>query len=96
MAEFRLSPTAEKDLESIWLYSLELWGKAQADDYTDSFFTTFDELATSSKMAISCDHIRVGYRFCREGKHVIYFKTTEYGIAIIRILHERMLPSLHL
>ena len=92
MPEFRLTPKAERDLESIWLYSLEQWGRGQAD----SFFTTFDELASSSKMAISCDQIRIGYRFCREGKHVIYFKVTEYGIAIIRILHERMLPSLHL
>ncbi|WP_395344211.1 hypothetical protein PN836_005370 [Ningiella sp. W23] len=41
-------------------------------------------------MSISCDHIsRVGYRFCREGKHVIHFKVTDYGITIIRILHLR-------
>lgn len=96
MPEFRLTPKAEKDLESIWLYSLEQWGIGQADSYTDHFFTTFEELAMSSKMAISCDQIRVGYRFCREGKHVIYFKLTDYGIAIVRILHEQMLPSLHL
>ena len=63
-----------------------------AQDYVKAF----GELANSSKLAISCDHIRVGYRFCREGKHVVYFKMTVYGIAIIRILHERMLPSLHL
>ncbi|GAA6185878.1 MULTISPECIES: type II toxin-antitoxin system RelE/ParE family toxin [Alteromonadaceae] len=96
MPEFWLSPKAEQDLESIWVYSFEHWGLVKADQYIDSLFSAFNELANSSKLAISCDHIRVGYRFCREGKHVIYFKITDYGITITRILHERMLPSIHL
>jgi toxin ParE1/3/4 len=96
MYEFRLSPKAEQDLESIWVYSFQQWGKEKADHYTDSLFSAFRDLTTSSKLAIACDHIRVGYRFCREGKHVIYFKVTDYGIAIMRVLHERMLPSRHL
>ena len=96
MPEFWLAPKAEQDLESIWVYSFEHWGQLKADEYIDSLFSAFGELANSSKLAISCDHIRVGYRFCREGKHVIYFKMTDYGIAIIRILLERMQPSLHL
>ncbi|XOV78446.1 MAG: type II toxin-antitoxin system RelE/ParE family toxin [Aestuariibacter sp.] len=96
MPEFRLAPKAEQDLEAIWIYSFQQWGQVKADQYIDSLFSAFDSLTNSTKLAISCDHIRVGYRFCREGKHVIYFKITDYGIAIIRILHERMLPSLHL
>ncbi len=96
MPDYRLTPKAEQDLEAIWIYSLEQWGKHKADSYIDSIVSAFGDLATSSIMAISCDHIRVGYRFCREGKHISYFKAADYGIAIVRILHERMLPSLHL
>jgi toxin ParE1/3/4 len=96
MPEFWLTPKAEQDLESIWVYSFEQWGQEKANQYTDNLFLAFGELTHSSKLSISCDHIRVGYRFCREGKHVIYFKVTDYGITISRILYERMLPSLHL
>jgi toxin ParE1/3/4 len=35
MAEYRLSPAAERDLESIWKYTLGEWGLEQADRYTD-------------------------------------------------------------
>jgi toxin ParE1/3/4 len=44
MAEFRLTPAAERDLESIWTYTVQHWGVEQAN----------------------------------------------YGIAVVRILHERM------
>ena len=31
MAEYRLSPAAERDLESIWKYTREEWGLEQAN-----------------------------------------------------------------
>ena len=30
------------------------------------------------------------------GRHAIYYRVTGYGIAVIRILHERMSARLHL
>jgi toxin ParE1/3/4 len=35
MAEFRLTPAAERDLEGIWDYTQEQWGDEQADRYLD-------------------------------------------------------------
>jgi toxin ParE1/3/4 len=58
MAEYRLSPAAERDLEGIWKYTRREWGLEQAA--------------------------------------IIYFRITDYGIAIIRILHERMDAPHHL
>ena len=34
-AEYRLAPEAKRDLEAIWLYTLEEWGLEQANRYTD-------------------------------------------------------------
>ncbi|MEO8905764.1 MAG: hypothetical protein ABI488_24770 [Polyangiaceae bacterium] len=31
-----------------------------------------------------------------QGKHVVFYRLRPYGIRIIAILHERMLPDLHL
>jgi toxin ParE1/3/4 len=46
--------------------------------------------------APTCDHIRQGYRRRNVERHMIYFRITDYGIAIIRVLHERMDAPHHL
>jgi toxin ParE1/3/4 len=35
VSSFRLLPEVEGDLESIWLYTVEKWGIAQAHAYID-------------------------------------------------------------
>ena len=95
MAEYRLSPAAERDLESIWKYTLREWGLEQADRYTDLLTAAFQVLAESPKSAPACDHIRQGYRRRNVERHMIYFRVTDYGIAIIRVLHDRMDASRH-
>ncbi|MGE4064644.1 MAG: type II toxin-antitoxin system RelE/ParE family toxin [Rhodospirillaceae bacterium] len=89
MASFRLSPAAERDLEQIWLYTRQQWGQMQAERYIDMLESALAELAAAPQGAAACDHIRRGY--CRRyiEHHAIYFQITAYGIAVIRILHER-------
>jgi toxin ParE1/3/4 len=96
MAEYRLSPAAEDDLQAIWMYTFQQWGIEQADRYTDFMTKAFAELAQSPKTAPACDHIREGYRRWGIERHMIYFRVTNYGIAIIRILHDRMDAARHL
>jgi len=50
----------------------------------------FQVLAESPKSAPACDPIRPGYRRRNVERHMIYFRITDYGIAIIRVLHGRM------
>jgi toxin ParE1/3/4 len=90
MAEYRLSPTAERDLEGIWKYTRRECGLEQAERYTDLLTAAFQVLAESPKLAPACDHTRQRYRRRNVERHMIYFRLTDYGIAIIRILHERM------
>ena len=96
MAEYRLTPAAEGDLEAIWTYTLRQWSAEQADRYIDTLTDAFVELAQSPKSAPACDQIRPGYRRRNIGRHVIYFRTTTYGIVVVRILHDRMDAQRHL
>lgn len=96
VADYRLSPAAERDLEGIWKYTRREWGLEQADRYTDLLTAAFKVLAEAPKSAPVCDHIRPAYRRRNAERHMIYFRITEYGIAIIRILHERMDAPHHL
>ncbi len=96
MAEYRLTPAAERDLETIWTHTRQQWGVEQANRYTDTLTAAFAELAQSPKTAPACDQIRPGYRRRSIERHMIYFRITAYGIAIIRILHDRMDAPRHL
>jgi toxin ParE1/3/4 len=95
-AEYRLAPAAEHDLEGIWLYTLEEWGIEQANRYADELIAAFDQLAKNPQRGKSCDHIREGYCCGQTGRHVIFFQITEYGIAVIRVLHALMSTPKHL
>ena len=96
MAEYRLTPAAEGDLEAIWTYTLQQWSAEQADRYIDTLTAAFEELAQSPKSAPACDQIRPGYRRRSIARHMIYFRTTTYGIVIVRVLHDRMDAQRHL
>jgi toxin ParE1/3/4 len=96
MAEVRLTPAAERDLEGIWTYTRDEWGPEQADRYLDMLTATFQALAESPKSAPACDHIREGYRRRGVGRHMIYFRVMPYGISVVRVLHERMDAPRHL
>ena len=63
---------------------------AQAHRYVDMLTTAFAELAEQPKSAPACDHIRPGYRRRSVERHMNYFRVTTYGVAIIRVLHDRM------
>lgn len=90
MVECRLTPAAEGDLEAIWSYTARQWGLEQANRYIDILTSAFAQLAEHPKKAPACDAIRPGYRRCSVERHMIYFRITAYGIAIIRVLHDRM------
>ncbi len=96
MAEYRLSPKAQRDLEGIFDYTVAQWGLEQASRYTDLIEATCTILADAPHQAQSCASIRPGYRRRSVQQHVIYFRPTSYGIAVIRILHQRMDAARHL
>jgi toxin ParE1/3/4 len=96
MAEYRLSPAAQDDLDGIFDYTVREWGLAQAVNYTRVLEDTCSALAEAPSQGQDCGYIRPGYRRRAAEHHFIYYINTDYGIAVIRILHERMLASLHL
>lgn len=96
LAEYRLTPEAARDMETIWLYTFKEWGLEQANRYTDKLTEAFDQLAENPKIATPCDRIRKEYRRSQVGRHAIYFRQTDYGIVVVRVLHDRMLSTLHL
>lgn len=75
---------------------MQRWGVEQANRYIDILTATFANLAHALKTAPACDQIRPGYRRRNVERHIIYFRITAYGIAIVRVLHDRMDTLRHL
>jgi len=96
MAEYRLSPTAQRDLEGIFDYTVKQWGLPQALRYIDLIEAACAGLAQAPLQSQDCAVIRPGYRRRSVEQHVIYFRQTSYGIAVVRILHKRMDQTRHL
>lgn len=96
MADYKLSPRARRDLETIWRYSFEQWGVEQADHYIDKIVAKFDAIATNPMRLPACDHIRSGYRRGLAERHMIYFRVNAQAIVIMRILHNQMDANQHL
>jgi toxin ParE1/3/4 len=93
---YRLTPAAAADLADIVRYTRAKWGKQQADRYALAIKATCEALAQDPAKGRDCGHIRAGYRSARSSSHVLYFKAAPYGVAVIRILHERMDAPRHL
>lgn len=83
-------------MESVWVYSMAEWGLNQTERYIDDLTSAFSFLAKSPKAGKACDNIRTGYRKYSVIRHVVYYRETDYGIEVIRVLHDRMLAPRHL
>lgn len=95
MFDVVLTPRAETDLDSIWQFTFERWGEAQADKYLEQLDSGIQQLAKTPKLGTSCDDIRTGYRFLHINHHLAYYCLGERQVIVIRILHERMDTSQH-
>lgn len=95
-ATYRLTPAAERDLDEIFDYTAGQLGLEQALRYMTVVEMACARSAAASDMAQDCSYIRIGYRRAIVHRHAIYFRVERYGIATIRILHQRMEASRHL
>jgi toxin ParE1/3/4 len=85
-----LSPRAQVDLDEIWDYSASHWGDAQAEVYARQIQTPIELIAKTPHRGRPCDDIRPGYSKFAVGSHVLFYRLTDDGIDVVRVLHQRM------
>lgn len=96
MPHFQLSLKAYEDLKAIGRYTLKAWGRDQRNKYLSKLDACFHFLAEHPESGMQCDYIRTGYRMHHIGKHLIFYRTNQNTIEIIRVLHESMDIKSHL
>jgi toxin ParE1/3/4 len=96
MERFRLTQLAFDDLKAIGLYTQTTWGQEQRNRYLSQLDQAFHWLAQHPQRGRSCDDIRTGYRKHHVGRHLIFYRTAQGFIEIVRILHASMDIEEHL
>lgn len=96
MADYRLTPAARSDIRSIWNYTDDEWGSAQAGRYLGQIEETIELLVRNPALGRPRDEIRPGFRSHPIGRHMIFYRIVGNDIEIARILHQRMKARVHL
>ncbi|HWV14874.1 MAG TPA: type II toxin-antitoxin system RelE/ParE family toxin [Cellvibrio sp.] len=90
-----LSPEAESDLGDIFDYTQQQFGIDQAATYLSELEENFMRLIANPQLGRERNEICEGLRSLTPSSHVIFYRTHDDHIRIIRILHgSRDLPKL--
>jgi toxin ParE1/3/4 len=87
MADLRLSPEAEADLDDIWLYvAKESQSVERADNFLDRFAAFFSRLAENPYLGRRRDDLRPGYRGFPVSDYVVLYRVAADEVLILRII----------
>ena len=82
-------PAAKRDLQDIWLYTLEMWGAVQAERYVTSLKEACNKLVKSPFLGKALpdlsEDVRVYYCQC----HYIFYLKDADRIVFLAFLHEK-------
>ncbi|MBN2638650.1 MAG: type II toxin-antitoxin system RelE/ParE family toxin [Bacteroidales bacterium] len=95
---YKISQEAGRDIENIWLYTVENWSIEQADRYFNIIMDEIEYIAENPESGKDYNEVRKGYFRSRIKSHFIFYKMNRKAdeIEIIRILHQRMVIDIRL
>ncbi|MBL8909708.1 MAG: type II toxin-antitoxin system RelE/ParE family toxin [Archangium sp.] len=94
--KLKVTVLAREDLRHIAAFTEDRWGERQAERYIrllDAHLRALSDRPTPGKR---CDDVKPGLRRISVGRHVIFFRVGKTVITVLRVLHDQMLPRLHL
>jgi len=87
---------AEADLDEIWRYTSERWNEEQANLYLARLRRAISDQDVRRLRAKLIDFAIPGVMRMREVRHFIYFRKSDRGLLVLRVLHDSMDETLHL
>lgn len=96
MGQISLTHATERDLIDIYLFGAAEFGAKQADRYADDMAAKLALIADNPSFAADYTFVQTGLRRAEYGAHAIYYRQTDAGILVLRILHVRMDVGRHL
>ncbi len=93
---FKLRRKVDNDLVNIYAFSVQEWGTARAEEYIRDINSVFHQLAGNPSLGREYHHIKSGLRAFNVVSHIVFYKPTSYGVAVIRVLHHAVDVPRHL
>ena len=93
---YKLSNLAAEDFGAVYEYTFRRFGPQQADSYTNQLDAILTILANNPLMGRDISEVLEGVRRHEHSHHAIFYQMADDGIYVIRILHQKMHPLLHL
>lgn len=87
---YRISKLALKDLDKIWLYTLNKWSSSQANKYFNEIIKGINLICRNPEIGKSIDELKSNHRILKIKAHLIVYKREKNEILVDRILHENM------
>jgi toxin ParE1/3/4 len=81
-----LTPSANEDLEEIWMF-IAADNPAQADDFIDLIDEKFQNLSRQPGLGRRREELVAGLRSFPVGRYVIFYLQVQDSLQIVRILH---------
>jgi toxin ParE1/3/4 len=95
-ARLRVRKRARADLSDIGRYTRQRWGRDQSHRYLGELDACFHRLLSTPTLGRIYAPLPPYWRV-EQRSHVVFFRREANGdVVIVRVLHERMLPELHL
>lgn len=96
MSEYRISKRAIANLNDIYLFGIDRFGRPRALAYQVELEATFAMLARHPRIGRTSPTIRPGLRRHEHGSHVILYREEVDGVLIVTVLHARQVRGLKL
>ena len=96
MTKIEFTHDAERDLINIFLYGIEHFGPVQAERYAKTLNAKIEMVAEHPDFGADYGFVISGVRRYEAVSHAVYYRSTQTGILVLRILHGRMDPARHL
>lgn len=87
---YKLSRKAAQDLDLLYHYSAAQFGDGQAEQYLLELEHAFLRLVDFPLLGKEVEHLRPNLRCYVHRSHTIYYKPSQGGILIVRVLDQRM------
>ncbi len=93
---YKLRPKADQDLTNIYHYSVQEFGEKRAELYIKNLDASFKKLAQQPELAKDYHFVRASLLAYSVVSHVVFFKKSDWGITVLRVLHCSMDYGRHL
>ena len=95
MPSYKLLPLAEEDLIDIYIRGIQEWGPIQTDAFQETLVSVFHLLAENPGIGRQVK-IRPQLQQHEVKPYVIFYKQTDDGISVVRVLYKNRKLELHL